>query len=333
MVIFHHGPKGGFPVSLLHDTGGFGLSMFFLLSAYLITELLLREREKTGTVDWRRFFARRALRIWPLYYAAIAAAGLVSLAGAHWISHTGLLVMPVFIANWFVVSAPLGTLVPHLWSISVEEQFYVIWPPIVKWGRRRSVIAASLLLAGLAAFWVVHFHAKGWRLWYAAPVDFVFFAAGAMLALATRKGLQLHLRPVARAGLVCAGALAWIGAARVGRIGTDDLQNVHPEIGYPLVLAGCVAFFLALFDLQHLPQPLLYLGKISYGLYVFHLGALAFAERILVPTLRPVTVYALAVDSAGLLITIGLAHLSYRYFEKTFLLWKERFTVIRSRAI
>src|ERR1700722_6435581 len=70
-VLLHHGPKPQGFLTVVSDAGSFGLLMFFLLSAYLITELLFREREQTGTISWKHFFVRRALRIWPLYYAAL----------------------------------------------------------------------------------------------------------------------------------------------------------------------------------------------------------------------------------------------------------------------
>src|ERR1019366_7648286 len=81
-VFLHHGPSYGL-FDLVTRAGGFGLSMFFLLSAYLITELLFREREQTGTIAWKLFFTRRALRIWPLYYAALAGGFFISRIAPH----------------------------------------------------------------------------------------------------------------------------------------------------------------------------------------------------------------------------------------------------------
>lgn len=72
-VLIHHGPYAPGVPNLFRRMGGFGLSMFFLLSSFLITELLVREREQTKTVNWKAFFVRRALRIWPLYFAALMA--------------------------------------------------------------------------------------------------------------------------------------------------------------------------------------------------------------------------------------------------------------------
>jgi peptidoglycan/LPS O-acetylase OafA/YrhL len=100
-VLVHHGPSSTGLFGLASSAGGFGLSMFFLLSAYLITELLLREREQTGTVAWNLFFTRRALRIWPLYYAFLTAALLIGLIPPHrfWVSRSGLAGMSLFVAN------------------------------------------------------------------------------------------------------------------------------------------------------------------------------------------------------------------------------------------
>jgi peptidoglycan/LPS O-acetylase OafA/YrhL len=106
-VLVHHGPSSTGIFNLASHAGGFGLSMFFLLSAYLITELLFREREQTGTIAWRLFFTRRALRIWPLYYAALAAAFFIARIPPHrfWISRAGIAGMSFFMVNWEDVPA------------------------------------------------------------------------------------------------------------------------------------------------------------------------------------------------------------------------------------
>jgi peptidoglycan/LPS O-acetylase OafA/YrhL len=106
-VLLHHGPQGQHFLGIIHSAGGFGLSMFFLLSAYLITELLLRELEQTKTIAWGRFFIRRALRIWPLYYAALALAVVIARMqpSRYPVSRTAVEVMALFVANWTSLSA------------------------------------------------------------------------------------------------------------------------------------------------------------------------------------------------------------------------------------
>src|SRR5947209_5824978 len=160
-VLVHRGPNPHGALGMIRSAGGFGVSVFFLLSAYLITELLLREHEQSGTVSWSLFFTRRALRIWPLYYAAIGICSLIlpavaigtsSIPHRFLISRTGSAALSVFIANWVPISH-LGILAP-LWSISVEEQFYLLWPPIIKFGGKKLAAMASVAFALFAGVWL-----------------------------------------------------------------------------------------------------------------------------------------------------------------------------------
>lgn len=160
-VLLHHGPR---PPGILYrvgSVGGFGLSMFFLLSAYLITELLLREREQSGTVSWRLFFIRRASRIWPLYYLALAIAVVIGHIPPHRfaVPGAGLVGLSFFVANW-VPNHRLGLLLGPLWSISVEEQFYLVWPPIIKFGGKALALTASLVFVVSAYLWLGFFPRK-----------------------------------------------------------------------------------------------------------------------------------------------------------------------------
>ncbi len=116
-----------------------GLCLFFLLSAYLITELLIRERETTGTVHIKSFFIRRALRIWPLYFLAVGASYFLGQFSHTW--HTPARALPYLLllaTNLYV--ARYGwtfALIAPLWSLSIEEQFYLVVPSIAKAGGGR----------------------------------------------------------------------------------------------------------------------------------------------------------------------------------------------------
>lgn len=337
-VLLHHGPDGGNFLSLVRAAGGFGLSMFFLLSGYLITELLCREREQTNTIAWGLFFKRRALRIWPLYYAALAVAIIFACRPAHryWVSPSGIVLMSIFVANWTRLGSQLGMFIGHLWSISVEEQFYLIWPPIIKLGGKTMALVASTVLALFAGIWLYVFSAKGWRLWYDTPVEFVFFAAGAILALVTRGKPMASMNGVIRVALLIAGPSLLLIAAGIGGVGTDDiagLSRARLYIGYSGAIAGCMSIFLAVLGMSGIPRALIYLGKISYGLYVFH-AVMLYLSNCIVGALGPTSDTAanmLVVDGAALLFCILAAHLSYRYFESPFLRLKEQFAVIKSR--
>src|ERR1700733_1224563 len=114
--------------------GEFGVCIFFFLSSYLITELLLREKRDTGTIQIPAFYARRILRIWPLYFAMIAVGQLCGLfSPSHTLSFAWVASLLLLFTNWYTVGHgyPPGFLFP-LWSISVEEQLYLVWPWIVK---------------------------------------------------------------------------------------------------------------------------------------------------------------------------------------------------------
>jgi peptidoglycan/LPS O-acetylase OafA/YrhL len=300
-VLVHHGP----------DTpriGGFGLSMFFMLSAYLITELLTRERDQTGTISWKFFFIRRALRIWPLYFAAVFLLA----------DHRAWLGLVLFVANWSSIDS--GRLAAPLWSLSIEEQFYLLWPPVVKF-RAEKIVAIACIVAAFAWIWI--FAGRGWKLWYDTPAEFLFFATGALISIAKPKTGD-------RAFLVVAGSILLLVSSQLG-IGSADttgLTRVGLLVGYATGALGCAALFIAILDIKRVPKRLAYAGRISYGLYVFHSGALEIARHIPLPAHTALRMFT--VDAAALVLSFGAAHLSYQYFEKPFLVLKERFAVVKS---
>jgi peptidoglycan/LPS O-acetylase OafA/YrhL len=126
------------------DVGSFGVDLFFVLSAYLITELLLRERRSRGRFDLGRFYARRILRIWPLYFTFLAGA---ELAGA--VPQGDLAPLALFAGNFaYAAWGPPGLAVSSLWSLSVEEQFYLVWPLMMtRLSGRGAVIAGGCIWA------------------------------------------------------------------------------------------------------------------------------------------------------------------------------------------
>ena len=244
--------------------------------------------------------------------------------------------MLVFIANWVPI-AQLGLLAP-LWSISVEEQFYLLWPPIIKFGGKKSALVASIVFIISGGIWLRLFSGRGWLLWSDTPVVFVFFAAGAIIALATRGASFRIMNGVTRSGLFIAGLFTLVVAARFGGITDGADSTLTPTvdkfyIGYCAGVSGCVMIFFATLGLSNVPRALIYLGKMSYGLYVFHLGMLLLAWWLTAPLkLAPRPVFRMfIVDSIALLLCIVAAHLSYRYFEMPFLRLKERFEIIKSR--
>ncbi len=124
---------------------GYGLSLFFVLSAFLIGELLLRERGRLGTVNVTQFYIRRVLRIWPLYYLCLVIAiAAALLPGGHRGDIVYLRWYSVFMGAWYVsIHGTFRNPMTPLWSISLEEQFYLFVPWIVKWLNRTALYALA----------------------------------------------------------------------------------------------------------------------------------------------------------------------------------------------
>jgi peptidoglycan/LPS O-acetylase OafA/YrhL len=330
-------------VLAIKDAGNFGVCIFFLLSSYLITELLRQERVQTNATHLRSFYMRRILRIWPLYFAVLL---VFIIGGSVWaplhIQPGRVLAYLLLVGNWYMVVHPLTTgPLRSLWSISVEEQFYVTWPFLIKAGGIRCIKAVSLALLPVsfltilvASFRQVH---PDVTVWLNSVVQFQFFALGALLAIHL-SGQSLDLSPRFRAALLLAGAILWLlasGACRIKRAGFTPSPQVMLA-GYAAAALGSVLIFLAVLGVAHgkLPQSLIYLGKISYGLYVFHEIGLSISgalRRVVGLTSHTPALFLLN-GAVALSVTIILAALSYRYLEHPFLQLKRRFTFVESRS-
>jgi peptidoglycan/LPS O-acetylase OafA/YrhL len=308
---------------------GFGVDLFFLLSSFLITSLLLREQKRTGRIDVPWFYLRRLLRIWPLYFCFVGIVGFLlprffaSIPGPTGPESIGLL---TFTHNWVVAFADHVSLSPTmiLWSVSLEEQFYLVWPLLLLVAGVQALrpIAISMIVFSIVA--KVCLAALGWNypyLGFATLLQLEPIAAGALLALARdqipaftagRRAAMLGTGVVIP--IVCmlvAPGLVWRNA-----------------IAIPLVTVACSLVFLAVLGARSrllTSGPLLYLGKISYGLYVFHVLLIQLSLNKSMPRIP----FGRSIFAFGL--TVALAALSYRFLERPFLRLKDRFAHIQSR--
>lgn len=331
----------------IQHAGNFGVCLFFFLSSYLITELLIREREKTDTVRLRDFYIRRTLRIWPLYFGFLGFCWLLSDFQPHMhISRGRLLAFVLFVGNWYssVHSWTFNPISP-LWSISNEEQFYLIMPLVAKFGGRRAIAISSGIFLAVSYVTLFVLAKQGsnvdYTIWANSLVQFQFFAAGGLIALILR-GSAPKLNQLRRVVMVGVGLLLWFVASGVFKIKLVRYgfyqQPWQICAGYAAVLAGTILIFFAFLGAgdKWTPQWAVYLGKVSYGLYVFHVLALdLFVEywpfRAYFQNDSNFAVGAALTIVAPFLLTVALAALSYEYFEKPFLRLKQRFTVVKSR--
>ncbi len=175
------------PISGVIHRGGFGVDLFFVLSAFLITELLLRERRRRGTIDVRSFWIRRILRIWPLYFAFLTFAIIVvpPLLG-QMIPFWHRIAFFTFVGNYVLAARPeVSQVVSILWSVSVEEQFYLLWPLVVFFFfKRLRLIAAGLWIFSFTVRTLLILGGTGFLpIWYNTFTRMDPIACGMLLAL------------------------------------------------------------------------------------------------------------------------------------------------------
>lgn len=321
----------------LVEGGVFGVDLFFVLSAYLITELLIREKEATGTLDVGGFYLRRILRIWPLYFAYIGLSLIPFFNPGHDLSLKQAAAFLLLAGNWSVIvwGWPLHSIIVPLWTVSIEEQFYLLWPPIVRNITRKGLVTAAvvmLLIATVTRIVMVALHGGMNSVWCNTLARLDPIAAGVLAAALLNGGVPpWTLRR--RLALLVAGILPLALVANAWHIHEPErLAWIPTLIGFPVVAAGCTCILFAVLGVGlRTPRTLLYLGKISYGLYVFHrLG------NVLSGMLMPVhsaTLQLALRPILALAITIVLASLSYAFLEKPFLKLKNRFAHIVTRPV
>ncbi len=318
-------------------TGAFGVDLFFALSAYLITELLLREKELLGSLDLRAFYVRRILRIWPLYFAFVALALVMQFfVPGQQLGWQATLAFSALAGNWWIVfrGFPSSVIFP-LWSVSIEEQFYVLWPMAarrVKAATMALIAVAMLVLATATRLYLGSHGATETQVWCNTFARLDPIAAGILIAVALRGGSP-KWRFSTRLALLLMGACSMLMAAVLCRIKADPLTTQRIVIGYPLVALGAVAILLSVITASAplSKSVLVYLGRISYGLYVFHVLGLMTSDFVVRDGYSSLALYALKI-SVALAITVALSAISYRWLEQPFLQMKKRFTHILSRA-
>ncbi|HET8928471.1 MAG TPA: acyltransferase family protein [Microbacterium sp.] len=335
VVIYHL-----FPQWWLH--GGFiGVDVFFVISGFLITTLLLNENDKTGTIRLVPFWQRRARRLLP------ALAVLVTVcASAAWLIGGDVLVKmgsqivgaATFSYNW--VSLAAGTsyftqdtpeLFRNLWSLAVEEQFYVLWPLVLPlflllpWGWLRSAVA--LIAAGASAVWMGALILGGadmTRPYFGTDSHSFGILLGVAVAFALRRVVRnpsgWMLRLPARILTLIIGVAAVVGLIAVGLVPAGSGIATFPGTLAAASLLSAVAIIAGVWPRSWFGpaidvQPLRWIGDRSYGIYLWHWPLIVLLMAWLEGT-GPGFSVPIAIGAAALAITLIAAELSYRFIEQ-----------------
>jgi len=309
--------------------GWAAVDLFFVLSGYLITSLVLAHRESEDFL--LRFYVRRGLRIWPIYYLSLLALLVLGPVLPRPSSMAGLPSYLTYTQNvtlcWSVRAAEFSWYFKHTWTLAIEEQFYLLWPALILLaGRKRLVpLALALLATSVAARW------QGYHWWTLAGRG-DGFAFGGLLA-----ALMCDADRVGRHRVEISRGLAALATAALAYLAVVQARGGLPDHGMPLwpattVLAiNLAAFALVAGVVLHAGHPALrilrgrvlgYLGQISYGLYLYHMIILRIkldlAQRFRIG-------HNFWVDALTLAASVAAAALSWHFIERPILALKARF--------
>jgi len=341
VVLTHYGVFVGLEQSavlpLVH--GLTGVRAFFVLSGFLITRLLLQEYERNGRISYRNFIARRALRIFPLYFLFLVLASLLFILG-YWKTNPGGLVYAWLYVYNFVPPSLYDPVLAHTWSLAVEEHFYLLWPLalILLVGRDR-VLVGFVVLAALASFlsFVVLTHGlgvKGFFLERWTVVAAFSLLVGCLAAKLEDLGAHAPLAGLSSTAILSAAAILFVAPALVHMV-----PALADRVLPPYTAAAAQSLGIALFILwvsAHQDSrvvaalefaPLRYIGTISYGIYIWQGFFLAVS-----PYRSPDSAWPPS-PALGLLGIAVFAPLSYHFFEKRFLALKERYQAVDSMKV
>ncbi|WP_448518542.1 acyltransferase family protein [Rhodoflexus sp.] len=338
---FHHYPFGAFGLGV----GWVGVQLFFVLSGFLITRILIHEKQKPLGAYLKRFYWRRTLRIFPVYFAyLLGVAALFLLTGEP--EPFGKYALSLFTYTYnfsrLFTDWQHSPMLTHLWSLCVEEQFYLIWPFVVYFSSQQSLkqIVVALWVLCPVLRWLLADYLQTYLPDDAAGEAVYWFTFSHFDAFAT--GAAIHLfgwQQSTQAGSCLIGTLSLLLAAGLCNdyltATNADLTSLGFPIGglanlqhvwsYTLLNFAFAAFLAWLMQRQGrtlFAHPLLVrVGQVSYGIYLFHWAILGIFAKVLAGFSTGVIASAAMFTAYTILVYVA-AWLSFRYFESWFLRFK-----------
>lgn len=332
---------------IISYVGTLGVRLFFVLSGFLITYLLFIEKEVSGRISIKKFYIRRALRIWPLYYLIVVLALFIIpvffpfIQGPHGVTQTHRIFWALVDGSLFVFFLPNYALawmgpVPfasHLWSIGTEEQFYFVWPVLMKYFKNKFVLLISVIIFYISVYFLmtllpdkrIFIIIRSY--WHFFPIDNMAIGGLAALVVYSKTAVYERVKKVMfnRFFQAFIFALLFYCLAVSFRIPRLELDYEFYGVLFAIIIANMAANERRLFSLE---TPILnYLGKISYGLYMYHPLIITICLKVF---LHYHFVNNYAIYAAVILSTVLVAGLSYRFYESKFIKQKKRFSTVLS---
>jgi peptidoglycan/LPS O-acetylase OafA/YrhL len=315
------------------------VTLFFVLSGFLITYLLLHESTATGKVSVGKFYVRRILRIWPLYYL-VAIIGLLIFPllfdpqysqavfypeyPVTTISKTAKIILAFcLLPNFASLSAPMI----HLWTIGLEEQFYLVWPWVVRKKKYIVPVCLSILIVKLILPAVLPF----FHISYFDTLNFERMAVGAL-------GAYLYHEASPYLKWIYHPAIQVLALGACGYLAVGEMElNIYAAIGKSFV------FIILILNIATNPNSLVRLnhpfldrlGQISYGLYLYHFPILYLVLKAFqhVPFFDRMPLYPMAIFIGTIGCTWLIAEISYHWFENPLLELKKKFSGVQNQDV
>ena len=347
------------------EIGWVGVSLFFVLSGFLITGILLDMKKYLASKEYFfKFYGRRFLRIFPLYYfylflVVVATTWLISIRyrpNYMQIAQDQIWYAVAYVYDFFFATAAFqhSSFLDHFWSLSVEEQFYIFWPLLILRTPEKSLkklFLGLIIMAPLFRLGFYFIHASGVFQFLAESPQQVIYPLpfSHMDAFGFGAYISMFKIPNAKRQFLVLLALIPLTGFAAQVLATGEIGPLS-AFGYPLLLPNSYQFVWGYTLLNYLfailiygvaregwfvrfleVHPIRYLGKISYGLYVYHLPIIWFAGRIadlgiVPPLLKPLTALI------SFFVTLLFASLSYSLMERPILNMKDRFFSLRKPA-
>lgn len=316
------------------DIANYGVTMFFTLSGFLISSLLIMENKKSGTIKLKDFYMRRILRIWPIYYLYI----FISIVCLYFfldsnIVRPELVYYLTFFANVpFILGSGLMA-ISHLWSIGVEEQFYIFWP----WFFKNTKNILGKLLVFVLVFYTIKMMALVALKYTDNDIFYIIMKVNRFDCMGIGGlGAVLYHQKSKVVNLFTNRKVQWVVAISLILMLLEKFR-FSMMVDHQLVAIVTLSLILSNITLK---KPLLnlenkffnFVGKLSYGIYVYH--------KLIIILLVPIVPFLpfhdwLKLISLGVLslaLTISISYLSYNYFEKPFLRFKRKYAIIKSTS-